>query len=216
MKKLKKIKLNSNFFLDDDDPLSNLINEDAYTSKTKNQPLNDARSSSKLNFNTTFSTAETRSSSFLDNFLNEERPISSENRKTVKFDESTIQNVSTRKSNNIDWLDVGKEIDEETILSRTKTDEDDWLKSGLNRRQQRKNVVQQNDLTDEKKSEKKLNSLDTVNDETSQNKVVGDELTVLKTKISILEIEKFHLNESIDKLNANHEQEISHLKQLHE
>ena len=42
------------------------------------------------------------------------------------------------------------------------------------------------------------------------------ELTVLRTKVSILEIEKQHLSESIDKLNGNHEQEVNLLKQLHE
>ena len=203
----------------DDDPLSNLINEDTYSS-TRTRPSNDRNLSADSRSRPTASEARS-SSSFLDNFLNEEQPPISDTRKSVKFDESTIQSSSRRS---IDWLGLGNE--ESNNLASNKTeDDDDWLTSGLNRRQKKSTTQTSTDTSAAGKNETAIDSQGKGKTEKSNslNKLEGElqqkndgELTVLKAKVSILEIEKHHLTESIDKLNANHEQETKLLKQLHE
>ena len=215
----------------DDDPLSNLINEN-YSRGRSSTERNASESRSR-----TYSASEAgsrTSTSFLDNFLNEEPPISapSESKKSVKFDESSIAQTPSRKASNIDWLGIGKDDNEE----KTGTNDVDWLTSGLSRRQQRRTSGGRNEEASaisqpvkskpeksapspvEKIADKNENDLVLISTgkEHLKRSEFDGELTVLRTKVSILEIEKLHLAESIDKLNANHEQEVNLLKQLHE
>lgn len=166
--------------------------------------------------------------------MNEDLPIggtNAESKKSVKFDESTIQ-TPIRRSTNLSWLGLtdNEETSSPLKTSTKNTEEDDWLTSGLNRRQQRKTAqTNKNDEVDnQSKSEKQQTSLDKAINESSEKNAVENSLknnlksdldgeyTVLRTKISILEIEKQHLAESIDKLNVDHENEVKLLKQLHE
>lgn len=164
--------------------------------------------------------------------------MSSESKKSVKFDESSIAQTPSRKASKIDWLGIGGEEEhEETATSSSRTNDVDWLTSGLSRRQQRRASGSRNEderpatsqSTKSKTPEKSApNPVDKIADK-NENDLVNSageerlkssefdgELTVLRTKVSILEIEKLHLSESIDKLNTNHEQEVNLLKQLHE
>lgn len=161
-------------------------------------------------------------------------PSESAARKSVKFDESSIAQTPSRKASNIDWLGIGDEDEETNSLANRRTANDvDWLTSGLSRRQQKRAQTdrngdapassQQPKSKPERSSQNALDKIANKNEndlvssagETAESEFAG-ELTVLRTKISILEIEKLHLSESIDKLNGNHEQEVNLLKQLHE
>lgn len=167
-------------------------------------------------------------------------PSESAARKSVKFDESSIAQTPSRKANNIDWLGIGEDEDDEAnTRGTTSTNDVDWLTSGLNRRQQRRAQTGRNGTeapatgsqpkSKPEKTSSKPSSSDMIADKNENEPVsagettehlksseFAGELTVLRTKVSILEIEKQHLSESIDKLNGNHEQEVNLLKQLHE
>ena len=154
--------------------------------------------------------------------------MSSESKKSVKFDESSIAQTPSRKASNIDWLGIGGDEENEEANSSRAANDVDWLKSGLSRRQQRRAgrnddapaPSQQAKSKPEKPAlpdkivDKNENAL--ASEERLKRSEFDGELTVLRTKVSILEIEKLHLSESIDKLNTNHEQEVNLLKQLHE